>query len=241
MGIITRKDGIIWTALACGGVLLILVLALSTPPAYAQAPLPTPTAYPAIEATKQAAQAQLDAARQQQAQADADITRAEERRRNAEAQAASAERNLSDARAAAVAQNGVAAGEAIGRAVSDLQQMRASLDSIMQINAGNVATVKAQAGQIISLTIENQQQRVTIANYQRVAEAQTQALAEAQAAPDSSVVPMAIIALVFLALLVVVSVVVNRRRVVEREPVQVYGGDDVIDGASAGKEDQWTG
>jgi hypothetical protein len=229
MGIITRKDGIIWTALAGGGVLFIIGLSLSTPPAYAQAPLPTPTAYPAIEATKQAAQAQLDAARQQKEQADADIILAEERRRNAEAQAASAERNLSDARAAAVAQNGVVAGEAIGRAVSDLQQMRESLGSIMQINAANVATVKAQAGQVVSLTIALQQRDVTIANYQRVTEAQTQALAEAQAAPDSSVVPMAIIALVFLALLVVVSVVVNRRRVVEREPVQ-YGGDDVIEG-----------
>jgi hypothetical protein len=234
----TRWGGYLGVGLILLGGVVILML---TPPAYAQAPLPTPTAYPAIEATKQAAQAQLDAARQQQAQADADITRAEERRRNAEAQAASAERNLSDARAAAVAQNGVAAGEAIGRAVSDLQQMRESLGSLMEINAGSASTVRAQAGQIISLTIALQQRDVTIANYQRVTEAQTQALAEAQAAPDSSVVPMAIGALVFLALLVVLSVVVSRRRVVEREPVTVYGGADVIDGSAVREEDQWTG
>jgi multidrug efflux pump subunit AcrA (membrane-fusion protein) len=221
-------------------VILMALVSCLAQPAGAQSSV-TPTPRPAYEATRTAAQAQIDAARQQQAEADRLDAQAAEMRRNADIQQQAAQQAIDDARAAAIAQDAVRTGEAIGRAENELTQLRASLDGIAQINAGNVATVKAQADQIVSLTNEVQQLRTALKVAQDVNAANQQRIAQAQAEVAPSPVVSIFAALAFVALIGIIVILVAEKW---RARGMSYAADgDVIDiePTTAQEEGQWTG
>jgi hypothetical protein len=204
-----------------------ILSAAPTPPAYAQSPA-TPTPYPAIEATRQAAQAQLDSARAQQQQADAMDAQAAEMRRNAEVQSQQAAQAIAEARSAAAAQNGLAYGEALGRAESDLTALRASVDGMAQINATQSATVRDLTTQKISDTLAIQDLRVRLQDAQRVMTAQAVSLVESQQTPF---VPLGVGALVLIGVFVLIETVLRRRpheRFIDQQVVgeAIDGGGD---------------
>ena len=199
--------------------LLLLAIALISMPASAQT-VATPTPPPAIEATRQAAQAQLDAARADMAEADRRDAQAAEMRRNAEAQQASAAQALSDARAAVVAQNTAAYAEAIGRAEGDLTALRGSVDGLTQLNAQSGVTVRLQAAQIVSLTLEVQALRTDKATLSAAYAATVALAAEAEQASGNTsplvwFVALAVIGGAGIALIVVL----GRKQTIQAAPV----------------------
>lgn len=215
--------------------LLALAIALLlewVAPAHAQGPLVTPTPYPAIQATRTAAQAQIDAANQQQAQAAQLDAQAAEMRRNADAQQAQAQQAINDTRAAAAAQNASAVGEAIGRAESVLNQLRDTVAGQAAIIATATSTERFQAQTIISLTNENQALRV---DKQVVAAAYTATVkradeAQANAAP-SPLVWLVVIG--FMGLLAVLLIVVLGRK--SGAAQVVYSGASPLDYGGEGE------
>ena len=222
-----RKDGLIQLAAIVGGVGVCLAVLLSAPPALAQGPQPTPTPYPAIEATRQAAQAQLDQANAQQAQAAQMDAAAAEMRRNAERQQVAANQAISDARAASVAQNAVAIGEAIGRAESNVAALSASVEGLTGLNAVANATTRLQAQTIISLTLDNQSLRVGLQTAQAVNAAQARTIEQTPTTEPSAVVPLVVGAIVIAILAILLVVVLSRKS--GAEPAQVGEVYDAVD------------
>lgn len=139
----------------------------------ASAQSPTVTPWPGPAATATAAANQQAQAQAQRAQADDTQRRADDARAQADAlqrQAAASQaaadaaysaaaQAASDARAALAAQQASVAGEAIGRAESSISEGKAQLASINQAVTQLRDMLDAQAGTVVSLTLELQQAR----------------------------------------------------------------------------------
>lgn len=210
--------------------LAIPLLALQAAPARAQGVFVTPTPYPAIVATQNAAQQRSDAARANQAQAAQLEAQAAELRRNAEAQQSAAQQAINDTRAAAAAQNAAAVGEAIGRAESSLNQLRDTVNAqaaiVEELKAGNTA----QAQAIISMTLELQQARADkqtmLSNYTATA----QQLEDAQKQGQSTPVVTYVFIILFVCTLAVLLIVVLQRKGQPAKVVSSRNDNDVVEG-----------
>ena len=209
----------------------LMAMATWTPPAHAQT-VATPTPPPAIEATRQAAQAQLDAANAQQAQAAQLEAQAEQMRRNGEAQAAQAQADIIAAREAQAVQNGVAVGEAMGRVESTLEQLRDTVAGQADIITRQSDTISAQAAQHISDTLELQSLRTDKATISAAYAATVELAQEAKQASGNTsplvwFVALAVIGGAGIALIVVL----QRKATVQAAPVAYDVGryDEVID------------
>lgn len=209
--------------------LLTFWLSIGTSPARAQGVLVTPTPYPAIIATQNAAQqaqAQASASLQQAAQLRA---QAAEMERNGQAQYAQAQADINAARAAQAAQNAAAAGEAIGRVEATINQMRDTVAGQASIIATLTAKSELRDGAIVSLTIELQQARadkqVILSSYSATAQRLEDVQRQSQAVPVVTLV----IGILFASICAVLIVVVLQRKG-QDAPSTPIDHEDIIEG-----------
>lgn len=209
--------------------LLAVLLIFQNAPARAQGVFVTPTPYPAISATAQAAQQRSDAAQADINKANQDLARAAEMKRNGEAQFDQAQADINAARAAQAAQNAAAMGEAIGRVETTVNQMRDTIAG----QAGIITTLTNEkvvwAQEKISMTLELQQARTSAQIAHDSYTATAQRLEEAQKQGQSTPVVTYVFGALFVCVLAVLVIVVLQRKG-QAAPVAISNDDDVVEG-----------
>lgn len=214
--------------------LLALWLSTGTSPARAQGVYVTPTPLPAIVDKQNAAVQAQAAANATLSQAAQMRAAAAEMERNGIAQYAQAQADITTAREAAATQNGVAAGEAIGRLGATVDEQNKTVTGQARIISTLTTDNELTARQVISLTAENESLRTQVQSLKTDKQtildnfnATSKALDDSQRQSGAVPIVTLVIGVLFSAIVAVLLVVVLQRR--RDAPPHDDSHDDAID------------